>query len=54
MAAGGLPIPNKTNATDVLKAAIEMRNYIEAQRIKKIALNQPILILELVFIQDQW
>lgn len=35
MAAGGLPIPNKNNATDVLKAAVEMRNYIEVQKTKR-------------------
>jgi len=40
MAAGGLPIPNKTNATDVLKAAVEMRNYIEKQKISRKELGQ--------------
>jgi class 3 adenylate cyclase len=28
MAAGGLPVANKTNAADVIKAAIEMRDYM--------------------------
>ncbi len=32
MAAGGLPIPNETNPVDVVKATIEIREFIEQQK----------------------
>jgi adenylate cyclase len=35
MAAGGLPTANNTHATDVLRAAMEMRDLIEEMKIKK-------------------
>ena len=34
MCAGGLPIPNKTNATDVAKAAIEIRDFMQKRRLE--------------------
>ncbi|MFZ1688287.1 MAG: adenylate/guanylate cyclase domain-containing protein, partial [Flavobacteriales bacterium] len=41
MAAGGLPTPNTTHATDVIKAALEMRDFIAAGKATKIAARQP-------------
>ena len=41
MAAGGLPTPNNTHATDIIKAALEMRDYIERGKSKKIELGLP-------------
>ena len=41
MAAGGLPTPNKTHATDVVSAAIEIRNIINESKARKIANHQP-------------
>jgi ligand-binding sensor domain-containing protein/class 3 adenylate cyclase len=35
MAAGGLPIPNKTHAADVVNAALEMRNFMEHRQRKR-------------------
>ena len=32
MAAGGLPVPNSTHAEDVVKAALEMRDYMKSYR----------------------
>ncbi|MEM7161974.1 MAG: adenylate/guanylate cyclase domain-containing protein [Bacteroidota bacterium] len=41
MAAGGLPIPNSTHATDVIKAALEMRDFVEAGKAKKMEAGLP-------------
>ena len=41
MAAGGLPTPNSTHATDVIKAAMEMRDFVEAGKANKIEQGLP-------------
>lgn len=41
MAAGGLPTPNTTHATDVIKAALEMRDFIAESKARKAAAGQP-------------
>jgi class 3 adenylate cyclase len=41
MAAGGLPTANSTHAEDVLNAAIEIRDFMEAGKQRKIAQNLP-------------
>ena len=41
MAAGGLPTPNTTHATDVIKAAFEMRDFVEAGKAGKIESSLP-------------
>lgn len=41
MAAGGLPTPNSTHASDVVKAALEIKQFMEEGKAKKIARNQP-------------
>jgi len=41
MAAGGLPTPNTTHATDVIKAAFEMNATIAEAKARKIAAGQP-------------
>jgi len=41
MAAGGLPTPNTTHATDVIKAALEMRDFIAEGKARKIASGLP-------------
>ncbi|MCF8259099.1 MAG: tetratricopeptide repeat protein [Flavobacteriales bacterium] len=41
MAAGGLPTPNTTHATDVVKAALEMAEVVELGKAKKIAAGLP-------------
>lgn len=41
MAAGGLPTPNATHASDVVKAALEMRDFIEKGKAKKIEQGLP-------------
>jgi len=41
MAAGGLPTPNSTHATDVIKAAFEIRNFIAEGKARKIAAGLP-------------
>ena len=41
MAAGGLPTPNGTHASDAIKAAMEMRDFIEAGKAAKIAQGLP-------------
>ncbi|MEZ4740812.1 MAG: adenylate/guanylate cyclase domain-containing protein [Flavobacteriales bacterium] len=41
MAAGGLPTPNATHATDVIKAAFEMRDFIAEGKARKIAAGLP-------------
>ncbi|MCL6259022.1 AAA family ATPase [Aquiflexum sp. TKW24L] len=42
MAVGGLPVTNQTHATDVIHAAIEIRDFIEEHKKKKKAQNKPI------------
>ena len=41
MAAGGLPVPNTTHATDVVRAALEIRDFIEEGKAKKIEKGLP-------------
>jgi len=41
MAAGGLPTPNTTHATDVIAAALEMRDFIAEGKARKVAANLP-------------
>jgi class 3 adenylate cyclase/Tfp pilus assembly protein PilF len=41
MAAGGLPTPNTTHATDVIKAAFEMRDLVAESKARKIAAGLP-------------
>ncbi|MBK9759500.1 MAG: adenylate/guanylate cyclase domain-containing protein, partial [Flavobacteriales bacterium] len=41
MAAGGLPTPNTTHATDVINAAFEMRDFIAEGKARKIAAGLP-------------
>ncbi len=41
MAAGGLPTPNATHALDVVKAALEMRDFIAEGKARKIAQGLP-------------
>ncbi len=41
MAAGGLPTPNKTHALDVVKAALEIRDFIAEGKALKIAKGLP-------------
>ncbi|TND01226.1 MAG: Adenylate cyclase [Bacteroidetes bacterium] len=40
MAAGGLPVPNKTHAADVISAALEIQAYMEKHRAEKEAAGQ--------------
>ena len=41
MAAGGLPTPNSTHATDVVKAAFEIRDFIAEGKARKVAVGLP-------------
>ena len=41
MAAGGLPTPNTTHALDVVKAALEMRDFIAEGKARKVAAGMP-------------
>ena len=41
MAAGGLPTPNATHATDVVKAAMEMRDFVASGKARKIEQGLP-------------
>jgi class 3 adenylate cyclase len=41
MAAGGLPTPNNTHATDAVKAALEIRQFIDDGIARKIAMGAP-------------
>ena len=41
MAAGGLPTPNTTHATDVINAALEMRDFVAEGKAHKIAAGLP-------------
>ena len=40
MAAGGLPTPNSTHATDVVNAALEVQQFMETHKAKKAAAGQ--------------
>ncbi len=54
MAAGGLPVPNKTNATDVVNASIEIQNFMYNHSQKKSTIKKNYLKLELEFIPARW
>ena len=41
MCAGGIPVANKTNAEETVRAAIEIRDFMEAEKQKRIAANLP-------------
>jgi class 3 adenylate cyclase len=41
MAAGGLPTPNQTNAVDVVKAALEIQEYMANKSLEKAAGGEP-------------
>ena len=41
MAAGGLPTPNNTHASDVVNAAMEMRDFVEAGKAEKLRKGLP-------------
>jgi len=41
MAAGGLPTPNTTHAEDVIKAAIELRDFVEEGKARKVEQGLP-------------
>jgi len=41
MCAGGLPVANKTNAFDTVSAAIEMRDFINSEKQKRIEKGLP-------------
>ncbi|MEI6694450.1 MAG: adenylate/guanylate cyclase domain-containing protein [Bacteroidota bacterium] len=41
MAAGGIPTPNNTHAVDIVKAALEIRQFIEEGKSRKIANGLP-------------
>ena len=41
MAAGGLPTPNSTHALDVIRAALEIRDFMEKGKARKIKEGQP-------------
>ena len=41
MAAGGIPVPNKTNAVDAIKAALEIREFMQKYFQEKLASNKP-------------
>ena len=41
MCAGGLPVANMTNAIDIVAAAIEIRDFIEAEKQKRISVGLP-------------
>ena len=41
MAAGGLPVPNTTHAGDIVKAALEIREFIKEGKAKKIEAGLP-------------
>jgi adenylate cyclase len=41
MAAGGLPTPNTTHAVDVVRAALEMRDFVDEGKARKIADGRP-------------
>ncbi len=41
MAAGGLPTPNTTHSLDVVKAALEIRDFIAHGKVRRVAAGQP-------------
>jgi adenylate cyclase len=43
MAVGGLPVPNKTNAKDVVNAALEILEFIKKHNLQKVEEGKPIL-----------
>jgi class 3 adenylate cyclase len=47
MAAGGLPLPNKTHASDVVKAAIEIQQFMLDLKQKRMAAGKPYLEIRL-------
>lgn len=47
MCAGGLPVTNLTHAEDVVKAGLEMQQFIEKNKAERIAINQPFFDLRL-------
>ncbi|MBK9147820.1 MAG: tetratricopeptide repeat protein [Flavobacteriales bacterium] len=47
MAAGGLPTPNTTHATDVIKAAFEMRDFIAEGKARKVAAGLPYFVIRI-------
>jgi class 3 adenylate cyclase len=47
MAAGGMPVENSTHPIDVINAAIEIRDFIEAHKERSIAENKPIFELRI-------
>jgi len=47
MAVGGLPVANTTHPLDVVKAALEIRDFIEDYKIKRAAENKPIFEIRL-------
>ncbi len=47
MCAGGLPVPSLTHAEDIVKAGLEMQAFIEANKAKRMAIDQPFFELRL-------
>jgi class 3 adenylate cyclase len=47
MAAGGLPVPTKSHAIDVVKAALEIRDFMDDLKNERIQNNQPYFELRL-------
>jgi len=47
MAAGGLPTPNTTHATDVINAALEMRDFIAGGKALKVAAGLPFFAIRI-------
>ncbi len=41
MCAGGLPVANVTNAEATVRVALEIRDFMEAEKIKRLAANKP-------------
>ncbi len=41
MCAGGLPVANTTHAEETVSAALEIRDFMEAEQLKRSALNKP-------------
>jgi class 3 adenylate cyclase len=41
MCAGGLPVPNKTNPVEVVKAALEIRDFMNTLKKNRMARNEP-------------
>ncbi|MFI5136042.1 MAG: adenylate/guanylate cyclase domain-containing protein, partial [Chitinophagales bacterium] len=47
MCAGGLPVPNKTNPIDVVNAGLEMQQFIEKNKVERIARGETYFELRL-------